>query len=68
MGIAESIANEMARHQKEAQDRMSQKQTEQMLINGERMRRTQMATMMAVTRERFWWLSAWTGLMLAGSK
>lgn len=59
MGVAESIAGEMAKNQ----DKMAARQAEAMLVNGERMRRVQMATQMAIMRERFWWLAGWTSFV-----
>lgn len=52
--------------QMEMQDRMARTQAEAMLINGERMKRTQIAQMVAVCRERFWWFAAFHSFFTLG--
>ena len=53
--------------QREMQAEMQEKQLHMMIKTQERMKRMQVAQMLAVSRERFYWLGSVYGLLLAGA-
>lgn len=64
--IGSSIANSMAEKQKAVQVEMQEKMVQNQKKQGERMKRMQIATQVAIARERFWWMAGFHGFISTG--